>query len=164
MTAAPSSEHALTTPEVNQPIAQRIVEPRVTSPFDLLDEHLEAVYIGDDESLTELYRLKLELDGYSVTVVTTPAEALAACRRRAPDIVFVDGGAADGSVLEAIRNLRIDRQLQDVPIVLLWGGTLDPPLVDDLQFGVSNFLVKAIRVPPASRWSDSLDWSMRQLH
>jgi len=44
-------------------------------PFDIRDEHLEAVYIGDDVSLAELYKLRLELDGYWVTVVTTPADA-----------------------------------------------------------------------------------------
>jgi CheY-like chemotaxis protein len=148
------------------PIAQRAVLPEITRPFDLPDEFLEAVYIGDDESLTELYKLRLELDGYRVTVVSTPADALAACRRRVPDIVFVDAGATAESVLEAIASLRRHRQLKDVPIVLLWGGATDPPAIDGLQLGVSNFLVKAINVATAGRWPDSLGEPVvsRQLH
>ena len=100
------------------------------------------MYISDDESVAELYKLRLELDGYRVTVVTTPTEAIAACRRRAPDIVFVDAGATDESVLDAIGSLRIHHQLKDVPIVLLRGGAADPPVIDGLQVGVGNFLVR----------------------
>lgn len=147
-------------------MAQRFVEPPITAAYDVPDEQLEAVYIGNDESLAELYKLRLELDGYQVTVVTTPADALAACRRQTPDIVFVDVGATDQSVLEAIGNLRRHQQLKDVPIVLLWGGAADPPVIDGLQLGVSNFLVKAITNPMGGPWPDSLDRPAvsRQIH
>lgn len=137
-------------------MAQRVAQPLETLPFDVPDEHLEAVYIGDDASLAELYKLRLELDGYWVTVVTTPADALEACRRRLPDIVFVDAGATDESVLGAIANLRVHRQLEGVPIVLLWGGGSGPPVIDNLQLGMSNFVVKAISVSTRRPWSDSL--------
>jgi CheY-like chemotaxis protein len=166
MTATRLNAHALATTEVNQPMAQRIVEPAVTRPFDAPDEHLEAVYIGDDQRLADLYKLRLELDGYRVTVVRTPADAAAACRRQAPDIVFVDAGATDRSVLEAIGSLRRHHQLKDAPIVLLWSGTMDPPIIDGLQFGVRNFLVKAISHSTGSPWPESLDRPVvsRQIH
>ena len=135
-------------------------------PFDIPDEHLEAVYIGDDVSLAELYKLRLELDGYWVTVVTSPADAFEACPRQVPDIVFVDVGATDETLVEAIGNLRLHHRLNDVPIVLLWGGATAPPVIDGLELGVSNFLVKAITVPIGSRWSESLGRPVvsRQLH
>ena len=137
-------------------MAQRRVEPPMTRPFDAPDERLEAVYLGDDDSTAELYKLRLELDGYWVTVVTTPANAFAASRRR-PDIVFVDVGATDESVLEAIGNLRLHRQLSDVPVVLLWGGACAPPVIEGLPIGVSNFMVKAVGVSTGSRSSESLE-------
>jgi DNA-binding response OmpR family regulator len=123
------------------------------------------VYIGDDQGLADLYKLRLELDGYRVAVVRTPADAAAACGRQAPDIVFVDAGATDRSVLEAIGSLR-HHQLIDAPMVLLWSGIADPPVIDGLQFGVRNFLVKAISVSAGSPWSESLDRPVvsRQIH
>jgi DNA-binding response OmpR family regulator len=147
-------------------MAQRVVESSMTRPFDIPDEHLEAVYIGDDESLAELYKLRLELDGYWVTVVTTPADAFEACQRRVPDILFLDVGASDESLVEAVGNLRLHHRLQGVPIVLLWGGATGPPVIDGLELGVSNFLVKAISPPTGSPWSESLDRPVvsRQLH
>jgi len=138
-------------------MAQRLVQPPMTRPFDAPDERLEAVYLGDDETVAELYKLRLELDGYWVRVVTTSADALAACRRRPPDIVFVDVGATDESVLEAIGNLRLHHQLNDVPVVLLWGGASGPPVINGLRIGVSNFVVKAVSGSTGSRWSESLD-------
>lgn len=132
----------LSSPRGESPIAQRTVQPPPSRPSDVPDEYLEAVYIGDDESVAELYKLRLELDGYRVRVVTTPIEAIAACRRRAPDIVFVDAGATNESVLEAIGSLRNHHQLSDVPIVLLQGGVTDLPPIGGLQVGVGNFLVR----------------------
>jgi CheY-like chemotaxis protein len=146
------------------PIAPRAVKAP-SQPFHVLEDDLEAVYIGDDESLAELYKLRLELDGYRVTVVTTPAEAIAACRR-VPDILFIDVGATDQSVLEAIGNLRLQRRFDHVPTVLLWGGVTGPPMIDGLRLGASNFLVKAINVSTGGPWSDYTGEPVvsRQLH
>src|SRR3989442_3122030 len=52
-------------------------------------ETLDVLYIADDDGLAEMYRLKLELDGYWVRVVDLD-NAVAETRARRPDIIFLE--------------------------------------------------------------------------
>src|SRR5438132_1214332 len=69
-------------------------------------ETLAVLFIADDPDLAEMYRLKLELDGYWVRVVV-PATAVAQARMERPEIVFLDllnGGLERLKVLAAVRD------------------------------------------------------------
>jgi DNA-binding NtrC family response regulator len=147
--------------EVGAFMAQRLAETATTRLDEVPDEPLEVIFIGEDPSLAELYKLKLELDGYRVTVAPTGAHELNGARRRMPDIVFVDVGATEQSMLAAIGKLRRNRGLNEVPTVLLWAGAGTPLAVDDLHLGAKSFLVKPIRVPTADRWADLLGRPVR---
>ena len=122
-------------------MAMPIAEPWIARLLDD-DEVVEAVYIGGDGALADLYKLKLEMDGYLVTMAVTGTEALAKARKRIPDIVFIDLGPADDSLLRTYRMLRLDRDLKDVPAVLLWRGNGDAATVRSLRLTIKDFLVK----------------------
>ena len=130
-------------PEVGLTLALPISESRLTRPHDPTEEPVEAIYIGSDGALADLYRLKLELDGYGVTLVPPGTEALEKARKRLPDIMFIDLGPGDDSLLQTHRLLRRDRDLKDIPAVLLWRGETDAPTIKRLGLGANDFLVKA---------------------
>jgi DNA-binding response OmpR family regulator len=123
-------------------MALAVTEALLTRPPDVEDA-VDAIYVGGDGALADLYRLKLEMDGYRVALASTSAEALAQARKRLPDIVFIDLGPADESLLQTHRILRRDRDLKDVPAVLLWRGDDDVATIQSLHLGVKDFLVKA---------------------
>src|SRR5437763_12665275 len=52
-------------------------------------EAVDILFIADDPDLAEMYRLKLELDGYWVRVVQ-PEAAVAEALRHRPELVFLD--------------------------------------------------------------------------
>ena len=52
-------------------------------------ETLDVLYVAENLALAEMYRLKLELDGYWVRVVDLDS-AVAEVRARRPDIVFLE--------------------------------------------------------------------------
>lgn len=140
-------------------MAQRIADPRIVRPHDLPDEPLQVLYIGQDPSLAELYKLKLELDGYWVTVAPRGLRGLKGALRRLPDLVFLDGGATEQSMLDAFEDVRLDCDLKDIPVVLLWRGAGDPVAVEGLQLGLQDFVVRAMRAPAEDRRSDNTDGS-----
>jgi DNA-binding response OmpR family regulator len=122
-------------------MAMPIAEPWIARLLDD-DEAVEAVYIGGDGALADLYKLKLEMDGYRVTMAVTGTEALAQARERIPDIVFIDLGPADESLLRTHQMLRRDRDLKDVPAVLLWRGDADAATIRSLRLTFKDSLVK----------------------
>jgi two-component system, OmpR family, phosphate regulon response regulator PhoB len=81
-------------------------------------EALDVLFIGDDPDLAELYRLKLELDGYVVRVVT-PNSAVLAARRRRPDLVFLDVSAGFPARLAMLQELRAAAGQLDMPAIVL---------------------------------------------
>src|SRR2546428_11467898 len=52
-------------------------------------ETLDVLYVADNLALAEMYRLKLELDGYWVRVVDLD-NAVGEARARRPDIIFLE--------------------------------------------------------------------------
>lgn len=128
-------------------------EPWISRPQDG-EEPVEAVYIGTDEALADLYKLKLEMDGYRVTFAPTGTEGLAHARERLPDIVFLEVWPADPSSLQTHRLLRRDRALKEIPVVMLWRGDTDVPAIQSLGLGVKDFVVRANGSHSEQSWSD----------
>ncbi len=81
-------------------------------------ETLEVLFIADDPDLAEMYRLKLELDGYWVRVVGADS-AVAEARVRRPEIVFLDLPAGRPERLRILRDLRDAVHRPELPAVVL---------------------------------------------
>jgi DNA-binding response OmpR family regulator len=107
------------------------------------DDALNVTFISSDLSLAELYKLKLELDGYGVTVAATLVEGLQRIHDQPPDLVFLDLGLGNQGRLDALGTLRRDPALKELPIILLLRGGDGIRTVSGLQLGSSDYLVRA---------------------
>ena len=81
-------------------------------------ETLDVLYIADDQALAEMYRLKLELDGYWVRVVDLD-NAVAETRARRPDIIFLELPAGRPDRLGILQDLRYAARRPDLPAIIL---------------------------------------------
>lgn len=117
-------------------------------------ENLEIVFIGNDLSLAELYRLKLEVDGYWVTTCKTLDDGLRHIKSRMPDLVFVDLGPEGGRPPETLGTLRSDERLREVPIVLLARGDVEAAEPKAFQLGGRDFLVRIDSPSRENFWKD----------
>ena len=69
-------------------------------------DDIRVLFVEDDPTVAQMYRLKLELDGYQVIMAKDGEEGLRLAREVDPDIVFLDIRLpkVDGfSVLEGLR-------------------------------------------------------------
>ena len=81
-------------------------------------ETLDVLYVADDQTLAEMYRLKLELDGYGVRVVDLD-NAVAETRARRPDIIFLELPAGRPDRLGILEDLRHAARRPDLPAIIL---------------------------------------------
>jgi len=81
-------------------------------------ETLDVLYVADDQALAEMYRLKLELDGYWVRVVDLD-NAVAETRARRPDIIFLELPAGRPDRLGILEDLRHAARRPDLPAIIL---------------------------------------------
>ena len=93
------------------------------APPDELDheEPVEILFVAGDPDLAELYRMKLELDGYRVTIVTSVEEAIDAVSRLAADIIYLDLGDLRLRAIASWRALRQEPAMRNTPMILLSG-------------------------------------------
>jgi two-component system phosphate regulon response regulator PhoB len=111
------------------------------------EEEVSVLFIEDDAAVAEMYRLKLELDGYTVTIAPDGEQGLKQARENPPDIVFLDIRLPhmDGfSVLEA---LRAEKPLSRIPVIIL-SNYGEAELVErGLKLGALDYLIKAETTP-----------------
>jgi len=74
-------------------------------------DNLGVLFIEDDPRISELYRLKLEADGYLVRIVKSDA-AVGAAQAHRPEIIFLD---LSSGILERLNVLREVRQAIEQP-------------------------------------------------
>ena len=94
------------------------------APPDGLDheEPVEILFVAGDPDLAELYRMKLELDGYRVTIVSSVEEAIDAVSRQAVDIIYLDLGDLRLQAIAGWRALRDEPAMRNIPMILLSGA------------------------------------------
>jgi CheY-like chemotaxis protein len=110
-------------------------------------DRVRVLFVEDDPSVAQMYKLKLELDGYDVEVASDGEKALEFAHRARPDIVFLDIRLPklDGfGVLEALRK---DPKTEHLPVVIL-SNYSERQLIDrGLRLGALDYLIKTQTTP-----------------
>jgi CheY-like chemotaxis protein len=128
---------------------QRAVEPNT--------DDVRVLFVEDDASVAQMYRLKLELDGYLVDVAGDGLAALEKARTSHPDIIFLDIRIPKMDGLAVLERLRHDPSTERIPVVILSNWN-EQELVDrGISLGALDHLIKSQTTP--ARLSQRLrDW------
>lgn len=122
-----------------------------------LEEHpISVLIVEDDPAVAQMYRIKLELDGYTVSIASDGEAGLAMAASSQPDLIFLDIRLPklDGmAVLETLRNTEATR---NIPVVIL-SNYSERELVDrGLKLGALEYLIKSQTTPARlSGWVES---------
>ena len=116
-----------------------------------VDEPLTVLFIEDDPAVADLYRLKLELDLYTVKIVPAAGPVLEAAEQVKPDLIYLDVRRPDSPVLSLLPRLRADQAARKSPVIVLWNG--DPETArSSLDLDGATFVVRVdSELPPLTR-------------
>jgi signal transduction histidine kinase len=106
------------------------------------DERAAHVLIADDNADMRDYVSRLLRRRWSVEAVADGAEALAAARRRAPDLVLTDVMMPNLDGFGLLRALRADPATAGVPVVMLSARAGDEARSEGIEAGADDYLVK----------------------
>ena len=121
------------------------------------EDVVEVLLVEDDQSVLEMYRLKLELDGYRVSTATDGEEGLRKAETLSPDIIFLDIRLPKMDGFEVLRRLRGQETTKEIPVIILSNYGEDDLVARGLRLGAHEYLIKA-RTTPSSLSEGIDDW------
>lgn len=111
------------------------------------DDEVKVLFIEDDPAVAEMYKLKLELDGYTVTVARDGEEGLKMATEAPPDIIFLDTRLPKMDGFAVLEQLRASDRTKEVPVIIL-SNYGERELVDrGLKLGALEYLIKSQTTP-----------------
>jgi two-component system, OmpR family, phosphate regulon response regulator PhoB len=108
-------------------------------------ETLEVLFVADGPDLAEMYRLKLELDGYWVRIVSLDT-AVAAARARPPDMVFLELPPGRTDRLVILRDIREAVHRPELPAIVLAGSTSKDLKRQGALLSLADYVVRTATV------------------
>jgi CheY-like chemotaxis protein len=110
-------------------------------------DDVRVLFVEDDDAIAQMYKLKLELDGYRVDVATDGEIALQMARTSLPDIIFLDIRLPKLDGLDVLEALRADPKTQRVPVVILSSHTEKDLMERGAKLGALDHLIKSKTTP-----------------
>lgn len=114
---------------------------------DAGDERIRVLLVEDDQEFAEMYRLKLEADGYEVSLARDGEQGLRMAADSPPDLVFLDIRMPRMGGLEMLEHLRLDPATEALPVVILSNYGEDELRKRGLELGALEWLIKANVTP-----------------
>jgi len=108
---------------------------------------MEKIYvIEDDESIRELLKIALEGFGYQIRAYEAAEPALLDMKTEKPDMAIFDIMLPGMDGLSAIRLLRQDAGLKDIPVICLTAKDKELDKVAGLDVGADDYITKPFGV------------------
>ena len=98
--------------------------------------------VEDDESLVELIRYNLGVEGFEVVSTPDGEEALMLADEERPDVVILDWMVESVSGIEVCRRLRRAPATANVPILMLTARAEEADRIRGLETGADDYLTK----------------------
>jgi CheY-like chemotaxis protein len=113
----------------------------------LADDEVRVLFIEDDQAVADMYKLKLELDGYSVTVAPDGETGVDLALQDPPDLVFLDIRLPSMDGFQVLEVLRSDDRTRYVPVVVLSNYGEDELVERGFRLGALEYLIKSQTTP-----------------
>jgi DNA-binding response OmpR family regulator len=110
-------------------------------------DDIRVLFVEDDPTVAQMYRLKLELDGYQVIMAKDGEEGLRLAREVDPDIVFLDIRLPKVDGFSVLEGLRAADRTRNVPVVILSNYGEQDLVERGLRLGALEYLIKSQTTP-----------------
>jgi DNA-binding response OmpR family regulator len=111
---------------------------------DWCEDSCDVLLIAGDSDVAEMYRMKLEMDGYRVSMIAGVGDSTAHAAGWRPDMVLIDLGAGDGAQLLELERLHADPGLSDVPVLLLSSRSEEELRQRGFTLGPTEYLLRSV--------------------
>ncbi len=121
-------------------------------------DEVRVLLVEDDSALAQMYRVKLERDGYTVLVAGDGEEALRLLQGELPDLIFLDVRLPRMDGLALLELIRASQRTRNIPVVIVSNYSEADLVARGLELGALDYLIKSKTTP--GRLSEGVrDWA-----
>ena len=103
--------------------------------------------IEDDPTISQMYRLKFEADGFDVRMASNGKIGVELVKTFKPDIILLDIQMPEMDGAEALKRIRANNSSKDTPVIILTNLGEEEAPADMRTLGISSYIVKANNTP-----------------
>ncbi len=97
----------------------------------------------DDQFYANLYRTKLEKEGFGVVVASNGTETLELLRKNTPNLIILDLVMPEMDGFEVLKKLKEEKDLRDVPVIILSNLGQPEDIERAKELGVFKYIIKS---------------------
>lgn len=121
-------------------------------------DEVRVLLVEDDSAMAQMYRLKLERDGYTVQVAGDGEEALDMLSGELPDLIFLDVRLPRMDGFAFLEHVRSSRRTKNIPVVIVSNYSEAELVSRGLQLGALQYLIKS-KTTPGQLSEGVKDWT-----
>ena len=132
--------------------ADQVPQPNLASALVEEEDPVSVLFIEDDPQIAEMFRLKLETDGYQVTIAGS-GEGIP---RALPDLIFLDIRAPHRERIGVLRTLRDGGATSAIPVVIVSDYREDELRDAGARLGDGEYLIRSggpTSLRPIEQWT-----------
>jgi DNA-binding response OmpR family regulator len=122
------------------------------------EETIRVLFIESDPGVAEMYKLKLEVDGYQVTVVANDDGVLEAAASARPDMIYLDLRLGEEQGYATLEQLRATACTRNVPVIILSNQAANEMTGRGISANLLDYVVRAGPAPNEPAWNLE-DWA-----
>lgn len=103
--------------------------------------------IEDDQTISQMYRMKFQSDGFDVQMASNGRLGVALVEEFGPDIVLLDLQMPEMDGAEALTEIRKHDWGKDIPVIILTNMGEEESPATLKKLGVESYIVKADLTP-----------------
>lgn len=105
-------------------------------------EKTNILVVEDEPSIVELVTYTLREAGWNTSAASSVAEAWECIQHRTPQLVLLDWMLPDQSGLRLLSRIRGDRQLNELPVIMLTAKSMEEDKIAGLDTGADDYITK----------------------
>lgn len=111
------------------------------------DKKIKILLVEDESMIVEMYKLRLEEEGYEVLATDKGSEALTLATKAKPDLILLDIILPEVDGFTILQSLKAQSSTKKIPVLMLTNLGQESDQKKGNEFGAAGYFVKASHTP-----------------
>jgi DNA-binding response OmpR family regulator len=111
------------------------------------DKKLKVLLVEDEPMIVDMYKLRLEEEGYEIINTDRGSEALEIAKKEKPDIILLDIILPEADGFFILQSLKAQAGTKKIPVLLLTNLGQESDQKKGSELGAAGYFIKAQHTP-----------------